>query len=465
LAPSQKFYHPKRSIEFWRTLTSGSTNRRIFAAVVTIASLTAVTRVAAVGKELVVAWRFGTGDTLEAYLMAYLIPTLGVTVLASSLNVSLIPIYIRVREHEGPVAAQKLLSGVVTWSLALLATISFAIMVLAPFYLPLLASGFDDQKLRLSLYLTYLLAPTVVVNGVANVWSAILNAGERFALVAITPIITPVAILFFLLLARDWGIFALAAGIVLGSLLELLLLGVALKMKGISLRPRWYGFDPHLRQVASQFSPRVAASLLRSGTKVVDRSMAAMLSAGSVAALNYGHRITTSLLSLVGITLGSAVAPFFSKMVAHKDWAGLRHTLKRYLSLIFLFTIPLTAGFFVFSYPIVESLYQRGSFTPLDTQLVSQVQALYVLQVPLAVATGLIARLLSALLAAQVILWAAAINFVLNFILNILFIRQMGVAGIALSTSCAALVTFCFMSYHSARILRKHSYNDVGVSL
>jgi putative peptidoglycan lipid II flippase len=84
-------------------------------------------------------------------------------------------------------------------------------------------------------------------------------------------------------------------------------------------------------------------------------------------------------------------------------------------------------------------------------------QALFVLQVPLTVAAGFIGRLLSAFLAAHIIMWAAAINLFVNIFLNILFMREWGVAGIALSTTCATLVTFFFMSYHSARILRMHS--------
>ena len=107
------------------------------------------------GKELVVAWTFGTGDALEAYLIAYLIPTLGVTVIANSFNAALIPTYIKVREHEGTAAAQRLLSSVTLWSLGVLAIVSLSIMALAPIYLPWVASGFDDQKLRLTLHLKY----------------------------------------------------------------------------------------------------------------------------------------------------------------------------------------------------------------------------------------------------------------------------------------------------------------------
>src|SRR6185295_8459993 len=101
--------------------------------------------------------------------------------------------------------------------------------------------------------------------------------------------ITPAITVIVLFIRRD-TIFALPVGMVIGAGFEMILLGVALKLRGISLRPRWHGFDPHLRQVGQQFGPRMGANLLRSGSAVADRSFAAMLPPGSVASLNYGTR-------------------------------------------------------------------------------------------------------------------------------------------------------------------------------
>jgi putative peptidoglycan lipid II flippase len=242
---------------------------------------------------------------------------------------------------------------------------------------------------------------------------------------------------------------------VIGAGLEMIVLGSALKLRGISLRPRWHGFDPHLRQVGQQFGPRMGANLLRSGSIVVDRSLAAMLPPGSVAALNYGNRVTMTVLSVAGAALGSAIAPYYSKMIARDDWRGVRHTLKRYLLLLLAVSIPVVIVLFVLAVPIVQLLFQRGSFRARDTELVAHVQALYALQIPFYLGNILISRLLFSLLASRVTLWAAAINLTLNIVLDVLFIRVMGVAGIALATSCASLITFCFVAYHAVKFLKR----------
>lgn len=441
----------------WERFTTGSTNRQVFRAATTIVVLTSVAKLAAVAKELLVARRFGTGATIEAFLVAVLIPMLAINIISNSLSIALIPTYIAVRERDGKEAAQRLLSGITVWGLFLLGAVTLLIIASSRFYLPWIASGFNQRKLDLTFQLLLIVSPLIVLSGIANIWGAVLNAGERFALVALAPIITPSVTVIVLLFILRYSIVALPIGMVLGAGLEMLLLGVALRLRGISLRPRWHGLTSDLRLVGQQFGPRVGASMLRSGSVVVDRSLAATLPAGNVAALNYGNRVVITLLSVIGAALGSAITPYYSKMIANRDWRGVQHTLKRYLVLLFLASIPLVLLLFFLTVPIVQAVFQRGSFRAKDTQLVAQIQALYALQIPFYLGNVLLSRLLSSLLASRITMWAAAINLAFNVVLDVVFIKIMGVPGIALATSCASLFTFGFLSYHAVKILRKRA--------
>jgi putative peptidoglycan lipid II flippase len=440
----------------WKALTSGSANRKIFGAAVTIALLTGLVKLAIVFRELVVAWRFGTSEALDAFVIALLVPTFLINSVANSFNAALIPTYISVREEHGEKAAQRLFSGVMVWSLVLLIVVAVLMITAAPLYLRLLATGFSQEKLGLTFKLVCILTPVVLLRGVAVIWGAVLNAGERFALAAVSQVITPV-VSVLLLLATSWGVYALAIGLVCGAFLEMVLLGVALKRENVQLRPRWYGFDAPLRQVASQYAPKIAAVSLRSGTILVDQAMAAMLVAGSVVALNYGSMVTIFILSISGTALSTAVIPYFSKMTAQQDWQGLRQTLRRYLLLIFLATVPLTAFIYIFSPIITRILFERGSFTSSDTHLVAQVQAFYALQIPFYVAGILLATLLSSLLSTRVLMWASALSLAANVVLNYLLMMRLGVAGIALSTSCVYLLSFAFLSYCCTQLLRQRT--------
>ncbi|BAZ25065.1 virulence factor MVIN family protein [Kalymmatonema gypsitolerans NIES-4073] len=435
----------KTIINKWKKQTSGSINRRIFAAFLTVGVLTAFVKVGAIGKELVIAWRFGTGDDLDAFLIALLIPSFIVNVVAASFNAALIPTYIKVREMEGKTAAEKLFSGATVWSLGLLVITTILMLSTAPVYLPRIASGFNSQKLDLAFRLLCVSSPIVLLNGIITIWSAVLNAGERFALAALCPIITPVVSVILLVGFKSWGIFALAAGLVFGALLEMLILAVGLHQQGISLLPRWHGFDAHLRQVVNQYAPMVAGSLLICSAGPIDQIMAAMLSPGSVASLNYGNRLIASPISLITTALSTAVIPYFSKMVTCQDWMAVRRTLKHYLRLIFLTTVPLTGLLFVFSEPIVQVLFQRGSFTGEDTHLVAQIQGFYALQMPFYVANILVVRLITSMQKNQILMWVSALNLLINITLNYLFMHFFQIRGIALSTSCVYVFSFLFV--------------------
>ena len=112
----------------------------------------------------------------------------------------------------------------------------------------LLKQGLTPEKLALTFRLLVLLSPLMVLTGVANICGAVLNAGEKFALVAVAPLLTPALTVLFLLAGRGLGIYALACGMTVGALAEMCVLAVALRRRGVSLRPRWYGLDEHLRR-------------------------------------------------------------------------------------------------------------------------------------------------------------------------------------------------------------------------
>src|SRR5215208_157132 len=300
----------RSSLSRWKAWYKHSVNRRIFAAILTVASFTVVVKLATVVKDVAVAAQFGVSDALDAFLIALVLPSFAGGVIAESLNPALIPTYIQVREHQGREAAQRLFSSVMVWSSVGLIAFSVVLALSAPYALPIIASGFSPEKLALTHSLFYVLLPILVLNGLGAIWAAVLNAGERFALTAIAPILIPITI-FALVIAmgRVWGIY--------------------------SLVPLWHGWDAATKQVLRQYSPIVAGAAMIGSTPLIDQSMAAMFDPGSVSVLNYAYKIVAGVDSIVTVALSKAVLPYFSGMVATNDWNGIRHTLKTYARLIF----------------------------------------------------------------------------------------------------------------------------------
>jgi putative peptidoglycan lipid II flippase len=438
-----------------RKARSNSTNGKIFRAALAVGALGAIAKGGVAVKELIVARAFGRSDALDAFLIAYLLPSFVVSNLVmGALASALIPVFVEIRRSEGKKATQRLFSNMLLLTTAALIAVAVLLGLLAPLYLPYLASGFSPAKLQLTREVLYLLLPFVIFNGLSLFATAILNAEERFGLPALVPLTTPVLTILFILAApKAWGVFSLAVGLVAGSFSEALVLFRLTKARGFTLSWRWDRGDRSVGRVVAQVMPMLGATFLSGGTGVVDQSMAAMLGSGSVAALNYANRIIAPVVILGATALSTAALPYFSQLAAGGDLAGCKHTLKRYSALTLLVTTPVTLFLIAFSRPITRLLFERGAFTSADTRLVSVVQMGYALQIPFYVCGMLFVRFLSSIKRNDVLMYGAAMNLLLDIILNLVLMRFWGVAGIALSTSLVYIFSFSYVTIWSIRLL------------
>lgn len=430
-------------------------NRRILAATLIVGGLSALVKVTAMAKELAVAYRFGTGDAVDAFLIAFLVPQLVVNIVAGSLPAAFTPVYIQVREIEGFAASRRLFESAVSGSIGILLAMTVALLLLMPLGFHLLGSGFSVEKLALTRSLFLVLSPVVLLNGIITMWTAVLNAEQRFAALAIAPVSVPLLTLLMVLFAgRTWGIYALALGTVFGFLAQCAALAVVVMRLGLPIIPRWGGVEPALRRVAAQYLPMVAGAALTTSSWVIGQAMAAMLPAGSVASLNYGNKVVSMLGEMGSMALATAVLPHFSVMVARREWAGIRQTLRVYVRLIVLIIVPVTVALVLASPAIVRLLFQRGAFTGGDTQLVARIQSLYLLQIPFVMVGMLYVRLASSLQRNQILMVGALITLPLNVVLNLALMRVMGIPGIALSTSLIFFTSCSYLIIAVRRVLK-----------
>ena len=428
-----------------------SLHTRILAALITVGGMTVIVKGVTLSKEILIAHRFGANEALDAFYLALLLPAFLTNVIGDSINSAFVPIYIQLRETEGAAIAHQLLSSVAVISLCVLVVTSLLLAGLRHIVMPALGSGFSPHSLRMAESLFSVLLAPLAMSGLVALWRATLNAEERFAISAITPLMTQLAIMIVLLLfGATWGVYALVAGMVLGMTGELAVSGCALARAGIPLMPRWYGVDASLRRVLSQYAPMVAGALLMGSTVLVDQSMAAMLQTGSVSALNYAGKLLSVPLNIGVYSLSIAVFPVFSRQSASKDWRGMRRILSIYTRLILVVSLPLTIVLMMYSEQLVALMFAGGAFDADAIHLVGKVQALLCLQLPFFALGLLYVRAISALGRNQILMWGTIISVVANVLLNVVFMRIYGLAGIALSTavvyalSCGYLAMMLF---------------------
>jgi putative peptidoglycan lipid II flippase len=431
-------------------------HRSVLRAALSVGAAGIFVKLVATAKEIGVASVYGRSDAMDAFLAAALIPSLLVNLISESMNQALVPTLVRVREQEGRDRAQQLLSSSMLWMCLFLGVASALMALLAHGFFPLIASNFPPAKLALSIHLFYGLLPIVLLTGVATNCTAILNTLDRFALPALAPAVISISILAgALLLGSRFGIWAMVYATLAGSLLHVVIVAGMMEAHGYPFRLRWHGMTDATREVAGQYGPVLLSSVVASGGLLVDQSMAAMLPAGSVSALVYANRFVSVVLTLLAGAVSTAIVPHFSRMIAHRNWAECRHTLRTWVGLTALVSIPIAILLIAGARPLVRVAYQHGRFGPHDTAIVASVLAMYAIQIPFFVVSRVYYRYIVAMRRTDLVLYCGILNLGLDIVLNLVLMHWFGVAGIALATSLWTVSTFFYLWYWSRKLLAR----------
>jgi putative peptidoglycan lipid II flippase len=335
-----------------------------------------------------------------------------------------------------------------------LGAVSAGMALSARGFFPLIASNFSPAKLDLSIRIFHALLPIVLITGIATNCSAVLNTMDRFAFPAIAPVVISVSMICgALILGGRWGIWAMVYSLLAGSLVHAVLVAWAMESSGYRFRLHWHGMTEATREVAHHYGPILLSGVVASAGLLVDQSMAAMLPAGSVSTLVYANRFVGVVLMLLAGAVSTAIVPHFSRMIAQRDWAECRHTLRTWVRLTALVSAPIALALIAGSHLLVRIAFQRGAFGPHDTAVVTPVLAMYALQIPFYVSSRVFYRFLVAMRRTDLVLYCGIINLVLDIVLNLILMRWFGVAGIAMATSLWTMSTFFFLWYWTWRIL------------
>jgi putative peptidoglycan lipid II flippase len=436
-------------------------SRRVFRAASAVMISTIVVKAVALVKEVVVAGAYGRSDELEAFLIAALIPGLLINLIAESTNQALIPTLVRIRKQKGKERAGQLFSSVTGWSLLLLIAASATAAIGARSIFPIVESHFTSAKLELSIDLFYGMLPVVAITGVASICTAVLNTEDVFAVPAVTPAITPLlTIVSVLMLTARCGVWAMVYAMVAAGVIHASLMLWKAGARGYRLFSRWSGWNQEIREVAGQFGLVALSSVVASGGLVVDQAMAASLPAGSIAALAYAGRFVGVVLALLGAAVSSVLTPRFSEMVAGAAWAQCGRMMRAWAWASGGVAAAASLAMITCSSTLIRMTLQHGMFGMRDSGAVSGVLVMYALQIPFFVASRVFYRFLVAVRRTEIILYCGIVNLVLDVCLNLLLMRWLGVAGIALATSMWAVSTFVFLWYWSRRVLAEVSCSD-----
>ncbi|AZK60223.1 murein biosynthesis integral membrane protein MurJ [Candidatus Desulforudis audaxviator] len=429
--------------------------RRIAGAAAAVVVITVISKILGFGREAALAAVFGASGATDAYLVAMIIPSLLFGVVGTTITTVGIPLF---AEYIHDPARRRELAGLL-WStfhgiVVFLGLVVLVAWLLTPWLVRLMAPGFEGEQAQLTVLLVRVLLPAAVFMGLAGWAQGVLNAHQRFTAPAAMGIPYNVIIIAAILLSgRWWGIEGVAVATLLGIAAQFLIQLPTFRRLGLSYRPLFDLGHPGLRRMLLLAGPVIIGVGANQLNVIVDRMLASGLAEGSISALNYAQKALGLPVGLFALPLVTVLYSSLSRHNVVGDAAAFRETLARGLSVLGFLMIPMTVGLIVLRADFVRFLFQRGAFDDADAAMTGTAVLFYSLGILFIVWWDYLNRTFYALQDTATPMWTGLAAVAVNIGLNLALVRVMGLGGLALASSAAALVGFGLILWRLRRRL------------
>jgi putative peptidoglycan lipid II flippase len=321
------------------------------------------------GTQAYLAYRFGAGPEMDAYVAAMTLPALFSIVVIPSLGVVLIPLFVESMHHRGVEQTWNMASTVFNVTAVVVTGCVAAAVPLAGTLMRFIAPGLDAPTWALASTLLQWLLPATILGSLAAIVAGLYQAEERFLATAIAPLAGAAVLLCTaVVLAPRLGMRGVAIATVVGSAVQLACLLPVFKGH---YTPRFDIRDRSVQKIGSMLLPLIFGGLIYRATIVADRVIASLLPIGSLSHLEYANRITAVFNLLFASGIATALYPRMSAQGAAGDLPRLRETLLWGQRILMMFLFPALAVGWALRVPLLNLMLQRGSFMAADSNAVA----------------------------------------------------------------------------------------------
>ena len=408
---------------------------------------TGLSRIAGLVREIVAASYFGIKGPMSAFTIAFQVPNLVRSLFAdAALQSAFVPVFTEQVEKKGRAEAFRVASALVFVIAVVLGSLTALFVLLAPVLMPLFAPGFDQNLTDLTVRLSQILFPIVLLLGFSGLVVGVLNSFDEFGVPALAPLAWNVAIILTLVLltpafhGQD-RIYAYAIGVLIGTVVQLLLPLPWLRRTGFRIVRSFEWRDERVVRVMKLMLPVTLGLGLINFNMSVDSIFGTLISDQAPAAIDKAFRIYMLPQGVFAVALATVIFPTLSRFVARDDQEGLRSTLSHGMRQMLFLLVPTTAVLLVLSDPITQVVYQRGQFDAAQSDLVSEALFYFAFSLPFAGINLILIRTFFSLQRPWTPTLIALGNLGVNAGLDALLYKPVGIGGIPLSTGIVSLVT------------------------
>lgn len=338
---------------------------------------TAASRIAGLVREIVAASYYGISGPMSAFTIAFQVPNLVRALFAdAALQPAFVPVFTEQLEQKNYREAFRLASTLLLIVTMVLGAITALFVLAAPVVMPLFAPGFKGELLDLTITLSQVLFPILILLGMSGIVVGILNSYDRFGAFAIAPLfwnLTIIAVLVFVepLFHGQNRIYAYAIGILAGTLVQLLIPAWDLRNTPFKFSWSFEWRHPGVRRVLLLMLPVTISLGLINFNLLINSFFGSLVSDEAPAAIDKAFRIYQLPQGIFSVAIATVLFPTLARFASRGAIDDLRATLANGMRQILFVLLPATAAVLALSEPMIRLVYQRGAFDAAETTLVA----------------------------------------------------------------------------------------------
>jgi putative peptidoglycan lipid II flippase len=412
---------------------------------------TVISRIVGLAREIVAASFFGTRGPASAYTIAYQIPNLISNLFANAaLSAAFVPVFTELLQNGRRRDALRLASTLFWIMLIALGAITAVFILAAGVIMPLFTGPtFNGPLDSLTVGLSRVLFPVVLLLGLNGLLVGILQSYDRFTIAAISPAVWNVVIIVVLVVLKPHfhggfengnAVYALAIAVLVATAVQLAMAFAALGRIDFRLQFSINWHDPRVSRVFALMLPVTIGLGIVNLDQLINSVFGTLVNRQAPRAIDNAFRIYMLPQGLFSVSVATVLFPTLSRMAARHDVAAMRRAVGIGMRQINLLLIPAATFMIVLSTPIVRLVYQRGVFNAESTHLVSIALFWFAFSLPFGGLNLLLTRTFFAVQRPWIPTRLAALNIVVDVIVSIALYKPLGIAGLIIGTVVANAV-------------------------
>ena len=397
------------------------------------------------GREIVLSYVYGASATTDAYLISQTIPGIVFGLITAGIGTGFIPMYSKILNEQGQTEANRYTSNLNNALFLVASGTVCAVLLFTKPLVKLFASGFTGETLKLAINFTRIGVFGIYFTAILNIFSGYVRLHNNYVIPALIGFPMNIITIAFLFISAGTNIYLLAIGSVIATASQLIFLIPSIYKTGYRHQFFLDLKDEYLKLMVTIALPIIIGSSVNDINVLVDRTLASRIAIGGISALNYAKRLNGFVQGLFVSSIVTVIYPMISKMAAEDNIKGLKDSISEAISLINLLVVPATFGAMIFSKEITSLLFGRGAFTLEAVDMTANSLFFYSIGMIAFGLRSVLSRTFYAFQDTKTPMINATIGVIINIVLNLILSKYLGIGGLALATSIAAIISALLM--------------------